>query len=61
MVAFEDTKAGAWLRGLEAAGVAEIVQVTRFGPDALAVGPRLTREINYWDARAARLRERETA
>jgi SNF2 family DNA or RNA helicase len=32
---FEDIKAGARLRGLDAAGVAEIVQVTRFGPDAL--------------------------
>ncbi|MFM9938620.1 MAG: SNF2-related protein [Hyphomicrobiaceae bacterium] len=35
METFEDIKAGARLRGLDAAGVAEIVQVTRFGPDAL--------------------------
>ena len=32
---FEDIKAGARLRRLDAAGVAEVVQVTRFGPDAL--------------------------
>ena len=32
---FEDIKAGAQLRGLDADGVAQIVQVTRFGPDAL--------------------------
>jgi len=42
---FEDIKAGAQLRGLDSAGVAQIVQVTRFGPDALnlvfRVGGRL--------------------
>lgn len=35
MATFQDIKAGARLRGLDAAGVAEIVQVTWFGPDAL--------------------------
>ncbi|MGH6678164.1 MAG: DEAD/DEAH box helicase, partial [Bradyrhizobium sp.] len=32
---FEELKAGARLRGLDAGGVAEVVQVARFGPDAL--------------------------
>jgi SNF2 family DNA or RNA helicase len=32
---FEDIKAGARLRGLDPTGVAEVVQVVRFGPDAL--------------------------
>jgi len=36
---FEDIKAGARLRGLAAAGVAEIVQVNRFGPDAPIAAP----------------------
>ncbi len=31
----EDLKLGARLRGLDAAGIAEVVQVTKFGPDAL--------------------------
>src|ERR1051325_11584688 len=35
MQVFEDIKAGARLRGLGAGGVAELVQVTRFGNDAL--------------------------
>ena len=35
MVAFDDIKAGARFRGLDTAGIAEIVQITRFGPDAL--------------------------
>jgi superfamily II DNA or RNA helicase len=35
MTAFEDIKAGARFRGLDTAGVAEIVQVAHFGPDAL--------------------------
>jgi hypothetical protein len=35
MFAFEDIKPGSRLRGLDPAGVAEIVQVARFGPDAL--------------------------
>jgi superfamily II DNA or RNA helicase len=35
MANFEDIKPGARLRGLDAAGVAEVVQVARFGPDAL--------------------------
>ena len=35
MPAFEDIKPGARLRGLDAAGIAEIVQVARFGDDAL--------------------------
>ena len=35
MPAFDDIKAGARLRGLDPAGVAEVVQVARFGPDAL--------------------------
>ena len=37
MTAFEDIKAGARFRGLDTAGIAEIVQVTRFGPDALNI------------------------
>lgn len=32
---FEDIKPGARLRGLDPAGVAEVVQVAKFGPDAL--------------------------
>jgi SNF2-related domain len=32
---FEDIKPGARLRGLDPAGIAEVVQVARFGPDAL--------------------------
>jgi hypothetical protein len=35
MGSFDDIKPGARLRGLDAAGTAEIVQVTRFGEDAL--------------------------
>ena len=35
MAAFEDIKPGARLRGLDPAGVAEVVQVARFGDDAL--------------------------
>ena len=35
MIAFEQIKAGARFRGLDTAGIAEIVQVTRFGADAL--------------------------
>ena len=35
MTTFEDIKAGARFRGLDTAGIAEIVQVARFGPDAL--------------------------
>jgi hypothetical protein len=35
MIAFDDIKPGARLRGLDPAGIAEIVQVARFGPDAL--------------------------
>jgi hypothetical protein len=35
MATFDDIQAGARLRGLDASGVAEIVQVARFGPDAL--------------------------
>src|SRR6476619_7624358 len=35
MRAFEDIKPGARLRGLDPAGIAEVVQVARFGPDAL--------------------------
>src|SRR6266566_2930017 len=35
MLAFEDIKPGARLRGLDPAGIAEVVQVARFGPDAL--------------------------
>jgi SNF2 family DNA or RNA helicase len=35
MANFDDIKAGTRLSGLDAAGVAEIVQVTRFGQDAL--------------------------
>ena len=35
MLAFEDIKPGARLRGLDSAGIAEVVQVLRFGTDAL--------------------------
>jgi hypothetical protein len=35
MPAFEDLKPGSRLRGLDPAGIAEVVQVARFGPDAL--------------------------
>src|SRR3954451_8314688 len=35
MVALEEIKPGARLRGLDPAGVAEVVQVSRFGADAL--------------------------
>src|SRR2546423_1058591 len=35
MHAFEDIKPGARLRGLDPAGIAEVVQIARFGPDAL--------------------------
>src|ERR1700690_2965006 len=35
MYAFEDIKPGARLRGLDPGGIAEVVQVARFGPDAL--------------------------
>src|ERR1700726_4828552 len=35
MPSFEDIKPGARLRGLDPAGIAEVVQVARFGPDAL--------------------------
>jgi hypothetical protein len=35
MHAFEDIKPGARVRGLDPAGIAEVVQVARFGPDAL--------------------------
>jgi hypothetical protein len=34
---FEDIKPGSRLRGLDPSGVAEVVQVTSFGPDALNV------------------------
>jgi hypothetical protein len=35
MLAFDDIKPGSRLRGLDSAGIAEVVQVTRFGADAL--------------------------
>jgi hypothetical protein len=35
MVAFDDIRPGSRLRGLDAAGIAEVVQVARFGADAL--------------------------
>ena len=51
MATFEDIQAGARLRGLDAAGVADIVQVTRFGPDALnlvfRVGGRVGERLLY--------------
>ena len=51
MATFEDIQAGARLRGLDAAGVADIVQVTRFGPDALnlvfRVGGRVGERLVY--------------
>lgn len=35
MGGFDDIKAGARVKGLDAAGIAEVVSVSRFGPDAL--------------------------
>src|SRR3954465_15521191 len=35
MFGFEDIKPGSRLRGLDPAGIAEVVQVARFGSDAL--------------------------
>ena len=35
MTAFEEIKPGSRLRGLDPSGIAEVVQVARFGPDAL--------------------------
>ena len=35
MTSFEDIKPGSRLRGLDPSGIAEVVQVARFGPDAL--------------------------
>ena len=35
MASFNEIKPGARLRGLDPSGVAEVVQVSRFGPDAL--------------------------
>ncbi len=37
MTTFDDVKVGAKLRGMDASGVAEILQVSRFGPDAINV------------------------
>lgn len=37
MLDFDDIKPGSRLRGLDAAGIAEIVQIARFGSDALNV------------------------
>ena len=37
MSAFENIKPGSRLRGLDSSGLAEVVQVTQFGPDALNV------------------------
>lgn len=37
MSAFDDLKPGSRLRGLEPSGIAKIVQVARFGADALNV------------------------
>jgi hypothetical protein len=37
MTAFENIKPGSGLRGFDTSGLAEIVQITRFGPDALNV------------------------
>ena len=37
MTAFENIKPGSRLRGLDASGLAEVAQVTQFGPDALNV------------------------
>ena len=36
-MSFEDIKPGSRLRGLDPSGVAEVVQVARFGPDALNI------------------------
>ena len=35
MMFFEDIKPGSHLRGLDPSGIAEVVQVSRFGPDVL--------------------------
>jgi hypothetical protein len=37
VTAFENIKPGSRLRGLDPSGLAEVVQVTEFGPDALNV------------------------
>jgi hypothetical protein len=37
MIAFENIKPGSRLRGLDTSGLAEVVQVAQFGPDALNV------------------------
>jgi hypothetical protein len=37
MIAFENIKPGSRLRGLDTSGLAEVVQVVQFGPDALNV------------------------
>src|ERR1700730_8510712 len=36
-MSFEDIKPGSRLRGLDPSGIAEVVQVARFGPDALNI------------------------
>ncbi len=71
MATFESIRAGARLRGLDATGVAELVpahlaevrrrRVAEIDKVEREVHARLTREVNYWDARAARLREEERA
>jgi hypothetical protein len=45
---FDDLKAGARLRGLEPAGVAEIVQVAHFGSDALNLVFRVNGRVGEW-------------
>ena len=43
VLAFEDIKPGARLRGLDAAWIAEIVQVARYGADAFEPGVQVER------------------
>ena len=47
MSAFEDIKPGSRLRGIDPAGMAEIVQVSRFGHDALKVVYRVNERLVY--------------
>jgi hypothetical protein len=44
MPAFEDIKPGSRLRGLDPEGTAEVVQVARFGPNALSLVRRRASE-----------------
>jgi hypothetical protein len=45
MAAFEEIKPGARIRGLDPSGLAEVVQVARFGPDAINLVFRANRKV----------------